>query len=82
MLTSPCARGWEATRSAVHATRARGAREERTMTRPASATTRVPATAMAPSMSSWVRTRALSTFIDRPVMTMSPVSASLAASTR
>ena len=51
------------------------------MVRPARAAIRVPITTMAPSTRSWVRTSVLSAFMDRPVMTMSPVVASLEAST-
>ena len=67
---------------AVHATRSSGAREERTRTLPAIATMRMPVAPMAPSKRSWVRTSALSSFSDRPVTTVSPVSASLVTRTR
>ena len=82
MLTSPRSSGWEATRCAVRATRSRGASAERTMVRPARATTRAPTRATASSMSSWVRMSPLSPSRDSPVMTVLPEASSRVATTR
>ena len=82
MLTSPRSSGWEATRCAVRATRSRGASEERTMVRPARATTRAPTRDHRQLDEQLGADEPLSPSRESPVMTVLPEASSRVATTR